>query len=73
MTNCKNCGAPLMKNGDCEYCGTKAISQCRSGMEMTANAIRVWIDGPKIGEVVADRMLRGNNRYYADGQLIDAD
>lgn len=62
-----------MKNGDCEYCGTKAISQCRSGMEMTANAIRVWIDSPKIGEVVADRMLRENNRYYADGQLIDAD
>lgn len=62
-----------MKNGDCEYCGTKAISQCRSGLEITAGAIRCWVDGPKIGELVADRMLRGNNRYYADGQLIDAD
>lgn len=62
-----------MKNGDCEYCGTKAISQCRSVLEITAGAIRCWVDGPKIGELVADRMPRGNNRYYADGQLIDAD
>ena len=22
MTNCKNCGAPLLANGKCEYCGT---------------------------------------------------
>lgn len=62
-----------MKNGDCEYCGTKAISQCRSGIEMTAGAIRVWVDAPKIGEAVADHMLRGKNRYYADDQLIDVD
>ena len=72
MTNCKNCGAPLMKNGDCEYCGTKAISQCRSGMEMTAGAIRCWVDGPKIGELVADRMMN-RTMYFADNQLIDAD
>lgn len=72
MTNCKNCGAPLMKNGDCEYCGTKAVSQCRSGMEITAGAIRCWVDAPKIGELVADRMVN-RTMYYADNQLIDVD
>lgn len=53
MTNCKNCGAPLLKNGDCEYCGTKAIEQCRSGLEITESKIRCWVDAPSIGRVVA--------------------
>lgn len=72
MTNCKNCGAPLLRNGDCEYCGTKAVSQCRSGFEITAGAIRCWVDGPKIGELVADRMVN-RTMYFADNQLIDVD
>lgn len=24
LTNCPNCGAPLQRDGTCEYCGTKA-------------------------------------------------
>ena len=24
LTNCPNCGAPLRRDGTCEYCGTKA-------------------------------------------------
>lgn len=52
MTNCKNCGAPLLKNGDCEYCGTKAIEQCRSGLEITESKISCWVDDPSVTETV---------------------
>ena len=37
--NCRNCGAPLNKYGDCEYCGTK--KQMRSEIVMDATGIRI--------------------------------
>lgn len=36
-TNCRNCGAPLDRNKDCPYCGTKA--QMRSGITMSSDSI----------------------------------
>lgn len=44
MKNCRNCGAPLNKNGDCEYCGTvEHESGVYSYMEITVDAIRIGI------------------------------
>lgn len=44
MKNCRNCGAPLNKNGDCEYCGTvEHESGVCSYMEITVDAIRIGI------------------------------
>ena len=41
MKNCRNCGAPLNKNGNCEYCGTvEQESGVCSYMEITVDAIR---------------------------------
>ena len=37
QTNCRNCGAPLDRNKDCPYCGTKA--QMRSGITMSSDSI----------------------------------
>ena len=39
--NCRNCGAPLNEDGDCEYCGTKSPRTCESSIEITANSIRI--------------------------------
>ena len=36
--NCRNCGAPLNRFGNCEYCGT--VHQLRSEIVMTAGSIR---------------------------------
>ena len=44
MKNCRNCGAPLDKHGDCEYCGTKSPVQVRSRIEITADSIRLYAD-----------------------------
>ena len=39
QTNCKNCGAPLDKFGNCEYCGT--VKKGKSEIIMTADSIRI--------------------------------
>lgn len=38
-TNCRNCGAPLNRNRDCEYCGTK--HQIKSEIVMDGHGIRM--------------------------------
>ena len=38
-TNCRNCGAPLNRNRDCEYCGTK--HQMKSEIVMNGHEIRM--------------------------------
>ena len=38
-TNCRNCGAPLNKDRDCEYCGTK--HQMKSEITMDRNGIKL--------------------------------
>ena len=38
-TNCRNCGAPLNRNRDCEYCGTK--HQMKSEIVMDSFGIRM--------------------------------
>ena len=43
MSNCRNCGAPLTRTGECPYCGTKTKSLqggVVSRFEITADAIR---------------------------------
>ena len=42
VQNCRNCGAPLDENGDCEYCGTRRQRKPSSGIEITATSIRFW-------------------------------
>ena len=42
--NCRNCGAPLTRDGDCEYCGTRRQYKMTSGIEMTANRITLFVD-----------------------------
>ena len=42
MTNCRNCGAPLNRNRDCEYCGTK--HQAKAEIVMNSDGIR-WSCG----------------------------
>lgn len=37
--NCRNCGAPLNRFGNCEYCGTAC--QMHSEIVMTADSIRI--------------------------------
>ena len=39
-TNCKNCGAPLDRNKDCPYCGTKR--QMTSCINMTSDSISFY-------------------------------
>ena len=36
--NCRNCGAPLIVSGDCEYCGTKR--QYHSSITITVDKIQ---------------------------------
>lgn len=38
-TNCRNCGAPLNRNRDCEYCGTK--HQMKSEIMIYERGIRI--------------------------------
>lgn len=38
MTNCPNCGAPLRRDGTCEYCGTKA----RYANELDINLLSMY-------------------------------
>ena len=40
-TNCRNCGAPLDKDRNCPYCGTK--HQVQSGISMNADGISMWV------------------------------
>ena len=40
--NCRNCGAPLDKNGDCVYCGT--VRQHKSGVVMTSDSIMFYCE-----------------------------
>lgn len=49
-SNCKNCGAPLNPNGDCEYCGTKRQIRPRSIIEVTASSIRLFADDHCVDE-----------------------
>ena len=41
VQNCRNCGAPLDENGDCEYCGTKSPRSWESVLEITPCSIRL--------------------------------
>lgn len=38
LTNCPNCGAPLRRDGTCEYCGTKA----RYTNEIDISVLKNW-------------------------------
>lgn len=38
LTNCPNCGAPLQRDGTCEYCGTKA----RYANELDINLLSMY-------------------------------
>ncbi len=49
--NCKNCGAPLLASGDCEYCGTKRQQPAGSGIEITADRITLWAGDSYVGTV----------------------
>ena len=53
--NCRNCGAPLNKRGDCEYCGTKGEKTARSGIEIAADHITFWADGQLIDEETVEQ------------------
>jgi hypothetical protein len=53
--NCRNCGAPLNEQGDCEYCGTKSPRMCSSRIEITADGTRVYTE-PAIRPSIAGRM-----------------
>jgi len=50
VQNCRNCGAPLDENGDCEYCGTRRERRCRSRIEVTARSIRLYADDVLVHE-----------------------
>lgn len=53
MSNCRNCGAPLTRTGECPYCGTKGKSlygDMVSQMEITADAIRFTAFIPNMEE-----------------------
>ena len=39
--NCRNCGAPLNRNKDCDYCGTK--HQLKSGVYMDSTSIGFFV------------------------------
>lgn len=41
QSNCRNCGAPLNRNKDCDYCGTK--HQMKSGIFMNATNIGFFV------------------------------
>lgn len=42
--NCRNCGAPLNGQGDCEYCGTKSRRVYSSRIEMTVDRIVLYAE-----------------------------
>ena len=54
--NCRNCGAPLNEDGDCEYCGTKSPRAWSSGVEITADGIRIYTDRFAAGSAIAGRV-----------------
>ena len=54
--NCRNCGAPLNEQGDCEYCGTKSPRMWSSGIEITADGIRMYTAEPAARPAIAGRM-----------------
>lgn len=39
MTNCKNCGAPLKKKDECEYCGTINMEERRKNEKAVADLV----------------------------------
>lgn len=41
VKNCRNCGAPLNEEGNCEYCGTKTPRAIVSTIEITPGCIRI--------------------------------
>ena len=51
QTNCRNCGAPLNRNRDCEYCGTQfqtddriaSTTPPKSELVITGSEIRVSV------------------------------
>ena len=47
--NCRNCGAPLNRRRDCEYCGTKW--QDDGG---------IIVDPPKVGNVKSELIVTGS-------------
>ena len=53
--NCKNCGAPLNREGDCEYCGTKRQNIARGGIEISADRIILWADDRRLGEEITGK------------------
>lgn len=53
--NCRNCGAPLNKRGDCEYCGTKTDRTVRGGIEITADHITYWADDRLVDEETTEQ------------------
>lgn len=42
-TNCRNCGAPLGRDGNCEYCGTKSLESHESYINITGERISVGV------------------------------
>ena len=64
MTNCKNCGAPLPKSGNCEYCGTINEAQTKGG----PGALGVVMDGPRVGTLT---MKEARMVLYADDKPIE--
>lgn len=44
-TNCPNCGAPLNRNHECDYCGTIVHGQCTSfsKLSLTASGISIVV------------------------------
>lgn len=69
MTNCKNCGAPLNANGNCDYCGTKYKRISDFDMR-NANKIRLVLpDGQEVemwGYVTDLKVTHGNTMSYCD-------
>lgn len=49
QTNCRNCGAPLNRHRDCEYCGTPWQDDGR-----------IIVDPPKIGNVKSELIVTGS-------------
>ena len=54
--NCRNCGAPLDKHGDCEYCGTKSPREFSSRIKLTADGITFIADERAIVSTVTKHM-----------------
>ena len=55
QANCRNCGAPLNREGDCEYCGTKRQNMARSGIMISADRITLWVDERRLGKEITGK------------------